>query len=406
MRTKRSADQLQHDQPSPAPLIQNKNRVNRAVKTGKSMGYDEKPFVVPDPVWINRLPGLYRRALLKDPKKPFDNLMKADDLPPELVGRYNAWLAKFMSSTDPDSQIGGPTRSVEDFIKKELTPYLPLAFTDPPPNAKVGTPIERDVPGLLSEASDNYMRGRWTQGEQDFIHGHGARIGEVYGRHHHALNRFGRSLQAGDYDLPNANTEGLKAQLSGQVDMTTFQPVLKQALSHIREQFTDHTLPAIKHRAVEAGHTGSTRHILLEKFGLNEYLQKQIELTDRMTHQAYQAAQDRVQNAHVVTNRLNEQAILSQRDNRQGVLDIFDRTNQTDDAFSARYLSTWNAPVSHTNQQLQDYASIIYGQHMGSKETKPIYRNRMAGVLGGALSGYAATGSIFGAVAGGILGSQ
>lgn len=167
------------------------------------------------------------------------------------------------------------------------------------------------------------------------------------------------------------------------------------AIRPVTQALTEQWLPNIRSQAISAGGYGGSRQALAEGTAIGNAARLSGDITSNMFSDAYQRG------LNTISGNLGQipAAFGFGQLPFQTQMDI---GGQRQDQRLFEQQAPW--------QQLQNYQNIVGGQPYGSQTTSPIYRNRGAGILGGAATGAAIgkmipkIGPLLGAIGGGLLG--
>ncbi|MES9910528.1 MAG: hypothetical protein ABW150_18760 [Candidatus Thiodiazotropha sp.] len=211
-------------------------------------------------------------------------------------------------------------------------------------------------------------------------------------------------LRAGRYDVPEPVTPGLQAQMTGRPDLSAYDPVVQHALDQLSDQFEQRTLRSLRQGAEAAGQTGGTREGIAEGLAAQGLTEAQSALANEMYLGAYRDAQSRVLPATELGAGLTERASEGRLNHQLQLLRQNAYQDDQADRYLSRMIALWSYPGNRNWENLDRYSRLVQGMNLGNSVSQPLYRNKWAGALGGGLSGYAATGSPWGAGVGALAG--
>ena len=226
-------------------------------------------------------------------------------------------------------------------------------------------------------------------------------------------------------------TSALSRSLSGQIDTSTLDPVVNNAMRRMGENFNEQVLPGINQGAVAAGQYGGSRQGIAQGLAAKGLAYGMGDAAASMYNNAYQDAQGRmtstannlaglaINNSQQNANRdLNAQQFnagqlndmlkfgvntqqsgakftqnnqsADARDNVQNRLtglNLLNQGNQNQDYNYNQWMGSEQAPNDYNWGNTKNYSDIIKGGNNGSTTSTPYYTNPTSNILGGAMMG-------------------
>lgn len=199
--------------------------------------------------------------------------------------------------------------------------------------------------------------------------------------------------------LPAAQQQSL-ATIQGQYlgGNPFFQGAFQPAAQAAQQQYFD-ALQQARSGASRAGRYGSQAALGLEERAGGQFAQSLANTAGQLAFQNYEAERARQQ------AMLGAAPALAQADYAD--IERLAQAGQTAESYQQAALQAdinrFNFLQGLPQNQLNQYLSAVYGSPRGSVTTTPVYMNRGAGAIGGALAGSQIAGP-YGAIIGGLLG--
>ena len=226
-------------------------------------------------------------------------------------------------------------------------------------------------------------------------------------------------------------TRALQQSLSGQVNTSTLDPVVNNAMRRMTENFNEQVMPGINQGAVAAGQYGGSRQGIAQGLAAKGLAYGMGDTAANMYNSAYQDAQSRmtgtannmaglaVNNSQQNANRdlsaqqfnagqLNDMLKFGVNTQQQGArfdinnqnadardnvqnrltgLNTVNAGNQNQDYNANQWMTNEQAPNAYNWNNLNNYSNVIQRGNNGSTTTSPYFTNPAANAFGGAMMG-------------------
>lgn len=221
------------------------------------------------------------------------------------------------------------------------------------------------------------------------------------------MTDYADSLSGPIGNLMSAQNFALSGDILNPESNPHLQASAEAAIRPIQQNLSENILPGIRSRAVSQGAYSGNRAGIQEAQAIEGATRAMGDVTSNMYSNAYQQGlQQQARMAALAPQNFQMGLLPSQIYSQVGGQNQAQNQYGIDEAM-ARHQFGQTAP----RQNISDYMSILQGGGFGGTQTQtsPIYRNRAAGLLGGAMAGYDLAGDVgwnptTGAIMGGILG--